>query len=139
MATIQRAVLEEADLSRFAAEGELRLEEIVDELLDQLAERPTRRVLWDLSSADLSHAANAGIVELAWQLKGPVVRMHGGRMAMVCPRNSEFDVARMFRDAAGRLRVPIEVGVFRTLEDAASWLGVALPGAGAPSASAPGR
>lgn len=135
MATIQRALLEEADLSTFAAVGELRLEEIVDELLDQLAERPTRLVLWDLSSADLSRAANAAIVELAWHLKGPVIRMHGGRMAMVCPRNSEFDVARMFRDAAARLRLPLEVGVFRTREDAASWLDVPLPGAGAPAAS----
>ena len=136
MATIRRAVLEEADLSIFAAEGELRLEEIVDELLDQLAERPTRLVLWDLSSADLSHAANAAIVDLAWHIKGPVVRMHGGMMAMVCPRTAEFDVARMFRDAAARLRLPLEVGVFRAREEAAGWLGVALPGAGTSEASA---
>jgi hypothetical protein len=136
VATIQRAVLEEADLSIFAAEGELRLEEIVDELLDQLAERPTRLVLWDLSAADLSRAANAAIVDLAWHIKGPVIRMHGGRMAMVCPRNSEFDVARMFRDAAARLRVPLKVGVFRAREDAASWLDVALPAAAAPCAGA---
>jgi len=125
VATIQRAVLEEADLSLFAADGELRLEEIVDELLDQLAERPTQLVLWDLSSADLSHAANAAIVDLAWHIKGPVIRMHGGRMAMVCPRNSEFDVARMFRDAAARLRVPLEVSVFRGREEAVH---LVLPG-----------
>jgi len=127
VARIQRAVLEEADLAIFAAEGVLGLDEIVDELIDQLAERPTRLVLWDLSAADLSQASNSAISDLARQIKGPAVRMHGGQMAMVCPRNAEFDVARMFKETAARLRVPLEVSVFRGREEAAGWLGVELP------------
>jgi hypothetical protein len=51
VARIQRALLEESDLAVFAAEGELRLDEIVDELLDQLAERAT---LWERDRRDRS-------------------------------------------------------------------------------------
>lgn len=82
----------------------------------------TKLVLWDIAQADLSALKTDDIRDDAKQTKDLADIRKGGKTAIVSSNSLEYGLSRMLEAFYDLERVPFEVQVFRTMDEAMEWL-----------------
>jgi hypothetical protein len=112
-----------ADLSTFVAVGELSPEELFETYRAFVDSAPTSLALVDLSSATLARIDAESMRQLARRTAAlGMQRRIRGRAAIVCARDVDFGMARMFSTLASLVGHPIQFAVFPGPNSARAWL-----------------
>ncbi len=122
MAEIKTVV--SGDLTVHRVVGVLTAEEAMDAVRRYYAGEITKNVVWHLpmgSTRELMSGDVKGIVQLVLALARD---RPGGRTAFVAPADLEFGVSRMLCTFGEIVKIPLAMAAFRTLAEAAEWIGV---------------
>jgi hypothetical protein len=112
-----------ADLATFVAVGDLGPDELFDAHRALVESAPTLLALVDLSSATLSRIDGRAMRQLAWRTAQlGKQRRARGRVALVCVRDVDFGMARMFSMLASIEGHPVRFEVFPGPHSARAWL-----------------
>ena len=110
-------------LTIFTCKGNLSYTEIIEAMkrfYKGIVAPPTKKVLWDISSASVSSITAAQVTKIAdLSIENEDV-MTGGKTAVVAPEDVDFGLARSF--AAQTIGERRDFMVFRTNDEAAEWL-----------------
>jgi hypothetical protein len=114
----------DSEFSRFIGWGELTPHELIGAYTVFVNSTPTRLVLWDLRSATLAqlHAEDLSAVARSLARLAIDRRPPGKSTLVVGRRQAEYAKARMLAGFLWILKYPVDVEVFRNLEDASVWL-----------------
>ena len=104
--------------------GEVSAAEL-EEGLHALAARPdfeaAMPTIWDFTHATATSSIGSGALRRLGALSAAVRRgAPAARTAFVTPRDADYGVARQYQGLMSG-RTPVQVGVFKTLEEAEAW------------------
>jgi hypothetical protein len=105
------------------AEGLLVAEELLsafDSVASDPVFRPTMGALWDLTGASIEAAGTDDVKTLAAAIGERLTESEYHKVAIAAPHDLTFGLARMYEAYTAQL--PIELGVFRTRDEALEWL-----------------
>ncbi|HEX3037268.1 MAG TPA: hypothetical protein VHT73_19460 [Thermodesulfobacteriota bacterium] len=122
MGHITRLFEVENDLTAFTVVGEVDVEQMLSQIISFLTGEPTQLVLWDITVGSLERISSNDVQMIVERAKPFSDRRKGGRTAIVCLRDLEYGISRMFQNFADIMQVPFEINVFRNLEKAREWL-----------------
>ena len=125
MSKIETKIYEEKDLTIQTASGPLTVQDACDKLDRYYAGHATMLILWDITRADLSSWQADQIISLVKKAKGYSHLRAGGKTAIVISKDLNFGISRMFQSYAENDKIEFEIKVFRDIEKAKEWLGVA--------------
>jgi hypothetical protein len=112
-----------ASVETLVAVGELSADEILEAHRTFLDSAPKVRALLDLSSATLAGIDGESMREVARRAAQLGNRSHvRGRIAIVCARDVDFGMARMFSTYASLYSHPVHFEVFPGAHSARAWL-----------------
>lgn len=115
---------QEKDIATFTADGDLTLDEIMAIAL-MLYDQPTKDVLFDLTAASTPDFSINDIMQIAsLKQRSESPGRIDGKTAIVAKKDLAYGLSRMFQSLSEMNRVPFEVSVFRTIEEAKEWLEV---------------
>ena len=100
--------------------GELLFDGAVEAVKEFYEVKPTLDVLWDLRDGTFKNLSNEKILSLVSFVSKHAHVREGGRTAMVVRADIDYDIARTIQAYAKEL--PLESGVFRTMDEAIKWL-----------------
>jgi hypothetical protein len=122
MGSITRGVELDTNLTVFSVVGDADASQVLTQIVTFLREAPTQEVLWDIRRGTLT-ALSAQDLRRIVQRAGPLTQVRsGGRTAIVCSREVDFGLCRMFQTFAEQAEVPFEIHVARDIEVARRWL-----------------
>jgi len=122
MGSITRTVEPDTYLTVFTVTDETDAVQVLTAIMAFLLEAPTQRVLWDIRSGSLT-ALSSHDLHLIVQRAGPFTLVRsGGRTAIVCSREVDFGLCRMFQAFVEEDRLPFEIRVTRDVVEARRWL-----------------
>lgn len=122
---IKRQLHPEWDLVVHEVIGELTGSALHDAGVALYALNPVPRYsLWDLSRASVSGFDLDLIRSVQPRLVRKVTGREGGKTAVIAPSDVTFGVMRQYLAAAGASELPFEQQVFRSRDQALSWLGL---------------
>lgn len=111
------------DVSEFVATGAMTARDWVEAYQAFLETEPTPMMLWDLTSATLEAASSQELRYIARRIGVMEMARKGARKAaLVCLRDVDFGMARMFVTIAELDGCPVHMAVFRDGDEARSWL-----------------
>ena len=122
MGHITRLFEVENDLTVFTVVGEVDAEQVLSQIISFLTGEPTQLVLWDITVGSLERISSNDVRMIVERAAPFADRRKGGRTAIVCLRDLEYGISRMFQSFADVMQVPFEMNVFRNLEKARGWL-----------------
>ena len=123
MVRLQSRDASDAEISTYIGQGEVSLSELYVAYSAFLTSTPTRLTLVDLSSARLPPIAFRTIHSLATRVAQlGRRRRRGGRSAIVCGREPDFGLARVFVSLVSAAGDPVRFAVFGRLNLAKAWL-----------------
>jgi glutathionyl-hydroquinone reductase len=125
MTYIETKIDEEKDLTIQTVSGSFTVQDIFDELDRYYAGHATMLILWDITRADLSSWQADQIISLVKKAKGYSHLRADGKTAIVIRKNLNYGISRMFQSYAENDKIEFEIKVFRDIEKAKEWLGVA--------------
>lgn len=111
------------ELTTFKVVGNMKAADFFDCLARYYAGHVTRLSLWDLTEADLSSIATDEIEDFAEYARHLAEIRKGEKTAIVCCGTFEFGLGRMFETYLELAGLPLEVSIYRSLENAKKWLG----------------
>ena len=122
---IKRQLHPELDLIVHEVVGELTGSALFDAGVALYAMDPVPRYsLWDLTRAHVSDFSLERIRAVQPGLIRSVKGREGGKTAVIAPSDVSFGVMRQYLATAATERLPFQQQVFRTREEAVSWLGL---------------
>jgi hypothetical protein len=122
MANIETTVDDENDLTVFTVKGELTAKEIIHHASEYYAKKPTRFVLWDVTSGTVGTISNDDFRQIAEQMKNYTSKRKGGKTAFVAKSIVDFGLGRMYGAFAEVEGLPVAYRTFRTIEEAKKWI-----------------
>jgi hypothetical protein len=124
MARIESYTLEQIGLTVHRVCGELQGHDLRRTGKRFYAQGVTPNVLWDFSGADLTQIASEEIIRIVGEVKAYAHSREGGRTAFVLTADVNFGLGRMVEMASESMDMPFVFRSFRSLEEAAAWLGI---------------
>jgi hypothetical protein len=114
----------ESGITTFVGQGSITARELAAAYAQFVANAPTSRVLWDLSSATLAYVDAEDIRKLARDLTeiGKMRRL-SGKSAVLCGRQVDFGMARMLQTYLELEGYGVNVAAFVDRNRALQWLG----------------
>ncbi len=117
-----------ADLLTVVGQGDLSPNELFEAFHRFLDSTPTRRVLLDFSSASLAHIDGESMRQLGRRVGQAVKeRRAHGKAAIVCSRDVDYGMARMFSIQVSLEWQPVKFAVFPGANSARAWLDGEVP------------
>ena len=116
----------ELDLTINTISGKPTAERLINFAKNFLAGTPTKLVIWDFTTADLSDFSRDDLRRLARLPKQYVENRPQGQSALIFSRNVEYGLGRMFVAFSELEKTPSNYRSFRNMADARSWLGIPL-------------
>ena len=111
------------DVSEFVATGAMTARDWMETYQAFLEAEPTAMMLWDFTSATWEAASSQELREIARRIGAMEVARGGARKAaLVCVRDLDFGLARMFVTMAELESCPVRMAVFRDGDEARDWL-----------------
>ncbi len=102
--------------------GKVDVEQVLGQIVSFLRGEPTQLVLWDSREGSLAGLLGADL-QLIVERGTPLADSRkGGRTAIVCSKEVDYGVSRMFQTLASLQNIPIEAQVFRSIQEARKWL-----------------
>lgn len=89
--------------------------------------KPTKDCIWDFRSVSMSQMSTDEIQLILDHALKNILKRQFGKTALVAPEDHDFELARMTSSMGDMKDVPWELRAFRSMEDAARWLGVRYP------------
>jgi hypothetical protein len=123
---ITKSLEAENDLTVFTVFETVNSDQILTQVIPFLTEEPTRLALWDFRAGSLSGIASNDLQSIVERGKQFADSRKGGRTAIVCSTDLDYGLGRMFQTFADIDRIPIEINIFRNLDDANEWLNIKL-------------
>jgi hypothetical protein len=80
-------------------------------------------VLWDFSKASLSRISSNQIETILDYIKQHAEKRAGGKTAIVVSKTLEYGMSRMIQTLSELISIPLEIKIFRSIEEAVQWLG----------------
>jgi len=102
--------------------GKITVEDLLAEIKKFYDTEPTPNNLWNLLDADLSRIDSIDIERLAQFPQEYVPSRVGGKTALVSSDNYAYAMSRMYEMFAEIAGQKVQIQVFRSLEDAQTWL-----------------
>jgi len=122
MFTIRR--VDELDLTILSATEKISGVDVMDAMNRMYGDKPTRLVLWDLTSCDVTGVNFEDVQAVAGLAVEFGKQREGARTAIVTSQQVTFGINRVYEEKVGEARKPIEVHVCWTLEEAKEFLGI---------------
>jgi hypothetical protein len=122
MATIDTKI--KNNLLILTVTGDITAKEFIEVVLEHYPYGIVRDVIWDLRNGSLQAISESGFKAIANAVKIAVSggSRKGGKTVFVGSTVSEYNMSRFYAVIAEVTGVPIEYNVFRTIEEAKSWL-----------------
>jgi hypothetical protein len=111
-------------LTVFVADGRLSVDDIVEAITSFYKKGKTKDSLWDLRAALLENFPSDGAQKISQVASRYKQQRQGGKTAIVASRDLDYGISRMHQ--AYMADFPWELEVFRSIEEACDWIGVAL-------------
>lgn len=111
-------------LTTFNVVGKMWIADFYDGLERYYKGTLTPLVLWDLTETDLSAITTDEISDFAQDSRYLAEARKGGKTAIVFNSLHDFGLGRMLGSYLEIAGSPLEIHVFRSLDDARKWLGV---------------
>jgi hypothetical protein len=111
-----------ADLTIVTVEGAVGADQVRERIVGFLTGEPTLLVLWDIRHGSLAEISTDDIRMLVSAGEPHAHRRRGGFTAIVCGRDVDFGLSRMFGTVAELQHIPFEIQVFRDVDAAMRWL-----------------
>jgi hypothetical protein len=89
--------------------------------------KPTPNVIWDFREVAMSRISEDEIGQLFDYSMKNLLKRQGGKTALVAPEERDYELARSTSTIGDLTDVPWEMQAFRTMEEAARWIGVPVP------------
>ena len=122
---IESVVVEEQNLTIITGTGKLTKDELVQAIQSFYQGTPTINVLWNLLEADVSNIISDEVSDLANFVKSIAHSRPDGKTALVATWDATFGMGRMYQTWADVSEQTSHVNVFRTIDEAHSWMGLA--------------
>lgn len=124
MGTIETTYDSSRDLTIVKAMGMMTSIDFMDWTATYYSGKTTLLVLWDLTEANLSEINTGNLRDDATLTKNHADKRKGGKTAFVSADTLSYGLCRMLEAFYDLAKVPFEVEVFRSLDEAMGWLGV---------------
>ena len=124
MARIESYILKPMDLTVHRLSGELQADDLRRTGKQFYERNVTHNVLWDFSGADLRQIASEEIIRIVGEVKTYSHGREGGKTAFVLTADVNYGLGRMVEIASESMDLPFAFESFRSLEQAADWLGI---------------
>jgi len=118
---------EEENLTVITATGEIADGESYQAVKDFYDGRPTQNVIWDFRAVAMSLVSEDEITRLFEYSMKNLLKRQFGKTALVAPDEHDFELAQSTSVIGDLTDVPWEMQAFRTIEEAAAWIGVRYP------------
>jgi hypothetical protein len=122
MATIQATYDPFADLTRFAVQGVVTADELIDACTAQLTKQPTDNIVWEFQDVDLSHLDFAGLAKIAEYSKTTEALREQPRTALVAKGNVQKTLLKLYAEVASHAELRTTFQVFSDRDAALAWL-----------------
>ena len=119
---IRTTINEARQLTIFECIGKAVPEEILATIASVYEGEPTLHQLWDFTEATVHHIPAETIREFVKSVSERMHRREGGKSALVSSEDIGFGLARVYSAVAEINDLKIEVGAFRTVEEALAWI-----------------
>ena len=119
---IETSIDKKLDLKINRYIGSLDVSEIEDAIAGFYRGKPTRNVLWDFTQANIGEIKTNQVEKLASQVSEIGHSREGGKTALVASQDLIFGLSRMFGSLSSSKNHLAEVKVFRSFEEAISWI-----------------
>ena len=114
----------EAQLTIYTATGPQAANDVSNTVVSCLTDNPTRLVIWDIREASFSNVTGDDLRKVVINARPLAESRSGGKTAIVCSRDSDYGLARLFQTYAELYEAPIEIRVFDSMDNAITWLGL---------------
>jgi len=112
------------DLTVFTAHGELTADEIIQQINNFYAGKPTELVLWDGTDGSQRNLQLNEVKKVFAAMKQFSEMRKSGRTAFVAGRDVDYGIGRMYEAYGECDHVPVSYRVFKSRDEALQWLGV---------------
>lgn len=110
------------DLTIFTVEGEITFQEHKTVLEDFYKEKPTANVIWDFRLIRGKRISRDEIKVLINFIKNHGGKRVRGKSAVVTQTDLDFGLSRMSHAYIDMERIPLEIEIFRNMEEALEWM-----------------
>ena len=110
------------EFTRLNVTGHVLAEEMHEALEEFYASEPTKLLLYDMSFAEVWHITPDMVLDFVRRAARLGARRPGGRTAVVAPGDLQFDLSMMSQAFHALESKKVDLRVFRSQEDALSWL-----------------
>jgi hypothetical protein len=119
----------EQDLTVISVKGEISSDEPLAALNEYYEGGVTGKAIWDFSEASGERGDYEQVERFMQFVKGRrPAQAPQGKTALVAPQNIDYGLARTASALSQIKELPVEVRVFKSLEEAADWLEVSYKG-----------
>jgi hypothetical protein len=115
------------DLTVIAATGIIEAGEAFDAVKAFYDGTPTKNVIWDFRGVAMTYVSEDEISRLFDYSMKHLLKRQYGKTALVAPGDHDFDMAKKTSTFSELTDTPWDMQAFRTIEEAAEWIGVKLP------------
>ncbi len=122
MAEIKTVISGEVTMRKIV--GVVTADELLNAVLDAYAGHITKDVVWDLSTGSVGQLTSDDLRAIADLVRTHAYTRVGGKTAIVAPADLEYGISRMLSTFGELIDLPLDTQVFRTLSEAAKWIGV---------------
>lgn len=102
--------------------GTVSEEEMYDAQENYYIKEPTKRLLWDMSQADVSHITSDILQKFIRRSVSFGSQHKGGRVAVFASKDLQYGLARMSKAFTEMESAPYSFNVFRSRKEALDWL-----------------
>ena len=118
---------EHLNLTVITAKGEIVPGEPLETIKSFYDGKPTKDAIWDFRAVSMSQMSTDEIQLILDHGLKNILKRQFGKTALVAPGDREFELARNTSTMGDLKDVPWEMQAFRTMEEAAQWIGVKYP------------
>jgi hypothetical protein len=109
-------------LTTYTVSDKLTFDEAMAEV-ENFYKQPTKNVMWDLSNVSELNFSSEEVRKIAgFNQRLESLSRINGKTAIVAPQDLIFGIGKMFQSISDYIDVPFIVMIFRTMEEAQSWL-----------------
>ena len=122
MTIIEKEVISNIDITVFRVKGEVIFDHITHAISEFYKVEFTNHAIWDLADADLKNITNESIKKIILYAKEFGHLRNNGKTAFIVPSALSYGLGRMYDSMAQVLNHPVIHGVFKTYDEAISWI-----------------
>lgn len=122
MAEIEKEIIGDSAITVFKVSGKMLFDQIIDEITEFYENGLTKNTVWDFTRAEGGHITSEEIQKIASHVKDFGHLRENGKTAFVISSSLAYGLGRMYDSLSQVFNSPIRHGIFRSFDDAVSWV-----------------